>query len=80
MHYLFLSKSLIFDFFINSFFGIGFGVSMIPGLKNVTKYFPKKRVINLLVSAILGNLGSSFFNLIIKLLISYQTSNDNNMY
>lgn len=38
------SKSLIFDFFINSFFGIGFGVSMIPGLKNVTKYFPKKRV------------------------------------
>ena len=37
------SKILIFDFFIIIFFGIGFGVSIIPELKNVTKYFPKEK-------------------------------------
>ena len=51
------SRSLIFDFFINIFFGVGFGVSMVAEVKNATKYFPKKRgLINVLVSELRGNL------------------------
>ena len=78
------SKSLIFDYCINIFFGIGFGISITAGTKNATKYFPKKRgLITSLVAVLGGNLGSSFFNLIIKLFVSkgdYPKSDDNNMY
>jgi len=38
-----ISKSLVFDFFINVFFGIGFAISMTASVKNACKYFPKKR-------------------------------------
>ena len=78
------SKSLIFDYCINICFGIGFGVSITAGTKNATKYFPKKRgLITSLIAVLGGNLGSSFFNLIIRLFVSkgdYQNPNDNNMY
>ena len=79
-----ISQYLILDFFTNIFFGVGFGVSMTAALKNATKYFPKKRgLINAIVGALGGNLGSSFFNLIIKYFVSkgdFPNSEDNNMY
>ena len=78
------SKSLIFDFFINIFFGIGFAISMTASVKNACKYFPEKRgLINSIAGGLGGNLGSSTFNLIIKLFVSkgdYPRANDNNMY
>ena len=61
------SKSLIFDFFINLFFGIGFAISMTTSVKTACKYFPNKRgLINSIAGGFGGNLGSSTFNLIIK--------------
>ena len=79
-----VSKNLIFDFVINICFGIGFGISMTAAVKNATKYFPKKRgLINALVGAFGGNLGNSFFNLVIKYCVSkgdYPRDDDNNMY
>ena len=79
-----ISENLILDFFINIFFGIGFAVSMTASVKNACKYFPKKRgLINALAGGFGGNLGSSTFNLIIKLFVSkgdYPRANDNNMY
>ena len=78
------STSLIFDFFINIFFGIGFAISMTASVKNACKYFPNKRgLINSIAGGFGGNLGSSTFNLIIKLFVSkgdYPRANDNNMY
>ena len=78
------SKSLIFDFFINIFFGIGFAISMTASVKNACKYFPEKRgLINSIAGGLGGNLGSSTFNLIIKIFVSkgdYPRDNDNNMY
>ena len=78
------SKSLIFDFFINIFFGIGFAISMTASVKNACKYFPEKRgLINSIAGGLGGNLGSSAFNLVIKFFVSkgdYPRSNDNNMY
>ena len=78
------SKSLIFDFFINIFFGIGFAISMTASVKNACKYFPEKRgLINSIAGGFGGNLGSSAFNLIIKLFVSkgdYPRTDDNNMY
>ena len=65
------SKSLIFDFFINIFFGIGFAISMTASVKNASKYFPEKRgLINSIAGGLGGNLGSSTFNLIIKIFVS----------
>ena len=79
-----ISETLILDFFINIFFGIGFAISMTASVKNACKYFPKKRgLINAIAGGFGGNLGSSTFNLIIKLFVSkgdYPRSNDNNMY
>ena len=79
-----ISENLILDFFINIFFGIGFAISMTASVKNACKYFPKKRgLINALAGGFGGNLGSSTFNLIIKLFVSkgdYPRANDNNMY
>ena len=79
-----ISENLIFDFLINIFFGIGFAISMTASVKNACKYFPKKRgLINALAGGFGGNLGSSTFNLIIKLFVSkgdYPRANDNNMY
>ena len=79
-----ISENLILDFLINIFFGIGFAVSMTASVKNACKYFPKKRgLINALAGGFGGNLGSSTFNLIIKLYVSkgdYPRANDNNMY
>ena len=78
------SKSLVFDFFINIFFGIGFAISMTASVKNACKYFPEKRgLINSIAGGFGGNLGSSAFNLIIKLFVSkgdYPQADDNNMY
>ena len=77
------SKSLIFDFFINIFFGIGFAISMTASVKNACKYFPEKRgLINSIAGGLGGNLGSSTFNLIIKFFVSkgdYPRSSDNNI-
>ena len=79
-----ISENLIFDFLINIFFGIGFAISMTASVKNACKYFPKKRgLINAIAGGFGGNLGSSTFNLIIKLFVSkgdYPRANDNNMY
>ena len=79
-----ISKSLIFDFFINIFFGIGFAISMTAAVKNASKYFPNKRgLINALAGGLGGNLGSSFFNFVIKLFVSkgdFPDHNDNDMY
>ena len=78
------SKSLILDFFINIFFGIGFAISMTAAVKNACKYFPEKRgLINSIAGALGGNLGSSAFNLVIKFFVSkgdYPRAEDNNMY
>ena len=78
------SKSLIFDFFINIFFGVGFAISMTASVKNACKYFPEKRgLINSIAGGFGGNLGSSTFNLIIMLFVSkgdYPRADDNNMY
>ena len=78
------SKSLIFDFFINIFFGLGFAISMTASVKNACKYFPEKRgLINSIAGGLGGNLGSSAFNLIIKFFVSkgdYPRTSDNNMY
>ena len=79
-----VSKNLILDFFINIFFGIGFAISMTASVKNACKYFPEKRgLINSIAGGFGGNLGSSAFNLVIKLFVSkgdYPRSDDNNMY
>ena len=79
-----VSKNLILDFFINIFFGIGFGISMTAAVKNATKYFPNKRgLITAIAGGFGGNLGSSIFNLIIKYAVSkgdFPRSEDNNMY
>ena len=79
-----ISRNLIFDFFINIFFGIGFAIAMTAAVKNATKYFPKKRgLINALASGFGGNLGNSFFNLVIKLFVSkgdFPRDDDNDMY
>jgi len=79
-----ISENLILDFFINIFFGIGFAISMTASVKNACKYFPEKRgLINALAGGFGGNLGSSTFNLIIKLFVSkgdFPRANDNNMY
>ena len=79
-----LSKSLILDFFINIFFGIGFAISMMAAVKNATKYFPERRgLINALAGGLGGNLGSSSFNLIIKYFVSkgnFPDGDDNDMY
>ena len=78
------STSLILGFFINIFFGIGFAISMTASVKNACKYFPDKRgLINSIAGGFGGNLGSSAFNLIIKLFVSkgdYPRADDNNMY
>ena len=79
-----VSTSLLFDFFINIFFGLGFAISMTAAVKNACKYFPEKRgLINSIAGGFGGNLGSSVFNLVIKLFVSkgdYPRANDNNMY
>ena len=79
-----VSINLILDFFINIFFGVGFAIAMTAAVKNATKYFPKKRgLINALAGGFGGNLGNSFFNLVIKLFVSkgdYPRSEDKNMY
>ena len=79
-----ISTNLVFDFFINIFFGIGFAISMTASIKNACKYFPEKRgLINAIAGGFGGNLGSSAFNLFIKLFVSkgdYPRSDDNNMY
>jgi len=79
-----ISKNLILDFFINIFFGIGFAISMTASVKNACKYFPQRRgLINALAGGFGGNLGSSAFNLVIKLFVSkgdYPRPYDNNMY
>ena len=79
-----VSKNLILDFFINIFFGVGFAISMTAAVKNASKYFPTKRgLINALAGGFGGNLGSSFFNLVIKYFVSkgaHPDFNDNNMY
>ena len=78
------SKNLILDFFINIFFGVGFGIAMTAAVKNATKYFPKKRgFINALAGGLGGNLGSSFFNLVIKLFVAkgdFPRTDNNDMY
>ena len=79
-----ISKSLVFDFFINIFFGIGFAIGMTAAVKNASEYFPNKRgLINALAGGVGGNLGSSFFNLVIKYFVSkgdHPDYNDNDMY
>ena len=79
-----ISKYLILDFFVNIFFGIGFAIAMTAAVKNATKYFPTKAgLINSVAGGFGGNLGSSFFNLIIKYCVSkgdFPDNNDNNMY
>ena len=37
-----VSRNLIFDFFINILFGIGFAIPMTAAVKNATKYYPTK--------------------------------------
>ena len=79
-----VSRNLIFYFFINIFFGIGFAISMTAAVKNATKYYPAKAgLINAVAGGFGGNLGSSFFNLIIKYCVSkgdYPNNEDNDMY
>ena len=79
-----ISRSLILDFFINIFFGIGFAIAMTAAVKNASKYFPSKAgLINALAGGFGGNLGSSFFNLVIKFFVSkgdFPNNQDNNMY
>ena len=79
-----VSKSIILDFFINIFFGIGFAIAMTAAVKNASKYFPNKRgLVNAVAGGFGGNLGSSFFNFVIKLFVSkgdYPDNDDNNMY
>ena len=79
-----VSKSIVLDFFINIFFGVGFAIAMTAAVKNASKYFPAKRgLINALAGGFGGNLGSSFFNLVIKYFVSkgdFPDFNDNNMY
>ena len=79
-----ISKNLILDFFVNILFGIGFSVAMTAAVKNATKYFPTKAgLINSVAGGFGGNLGSSFFNLIIKYCVSkgdFPNNEDNNMY
>jgi nitrate/nitrite transporter NarK len=57
---------------------------MTASVKNACKYFPNKRgLINSIAGGFGGNLGSSTFNLIIKLFVSkgdYPRADDNNMY
>ena len=79
-----ISKNIIFDYFINIFFGIGFAIAMTAAVKNASKYFPNKRgLVNALAGGFGGNLGSSFFNLIIKYFVSkgdFPNNDDNDMY
>ena len=79
-----ISKSIILDFFINIFFGIGFAIAMTAAVKNASKYFPNKRgLVNALAGGFGGNLGSSFFNLVIKYFVSkgdFPDNEDNDMY
>ena len=79
-----VSKSIILDFFINIFFGIGFAIAMTAAVKNASKYFPNKRgLVNAVAGGFGGNLGSSFFNFVIKLFVSkgdYPNNDDKNMY
>ena len=79
-----ISKSLILDFFNNIFFGIGFAIAMTAAVKNASKYYPSKAgLINALAGGFGGNLGSSFFNLVIKFFVSkgdFPNNQDNNMY
>ena len=79
-----VSKNLFLDFFINIFFGIGFAIAMTAAVKNASKYFPNKRgLINAIAGGFGGNLGSSFFNLIIKYFVSkgdFPDHEDNDMY
>ena len=66
-----ISKNITLDFFINIFFGIGFAISMTAAVKNASKYFPNKRgLVNAVSGGFGGNLGSSFFNFVIKLFVS----------
>ena len=79
-----ISKNIIFDYFINIFFGIGFAIAMTAAVKNASKYFPNKRgLVNALAGGFGGNLGSSFFNLVIKYFVSkgdFPNNDDNDMY
>ena len=79
-----VSKNIIVDFFINIFFGIGFAIAMTAAVKNASKYFPNKRgLVNAIAGGFGGNLGSSFFNFVIKLFVSkgdFPDNDDNNMY
>ena len=79
-----VSRNLILDFFINILFGIGFAIAMTAAVKNATKYYPTKSgLINAVAGGFGGNLGSSFFNLIIKFCVSkgdYPNNEDNDMY
>ena len=79
-----ISKNILFDFFINIFFGVGFAIAMTAAVKNASKYFPNKEgLINSVAGGFGGNLGSSFFNLIIKYFVSkgdYPDNDDNDMY
>ena len=57
---------------------------MTAAVKNASKYFPSKAgLINALAGGFGGNLGSSFFNLVIKIFVSkgdFPNNQDNNMY
>ena len=57
---------------------------MTAAVKNASKYFPSKAgLINALAGGFGGNLGSSFFNLVIKFFVSkgdFPNNQDNNMY
>ena len=79
-----VSKNIIIDFFINIFFGIGFAIAMTAAVKNASKYFPNKRgLVNAVAGGFGGNLGSSFFNFVIKLFVSkgdFPDNDDNDMY
>ena len=79
-----LSKNIILDYFINIFFGVGFAIAMTAAVKNASKYFPNKEgLVNSIAGGFGGNLGSSFFNLIIKYIVSkgdYPDNDDNDMY
>ena len=65
-------------------FGIGFAIAMTAAVKNASKYYPSKAgLINALAGGFGGNLGSSFFNLVIKFFVSkgdFPNNQDNNMY
>ena len=66
--FIYCFKKFNFWFFINNFFGIGFAIAMTAAVKNASKDFPnKKGLINALSGGFGGNLGSSFFNLIINI-------------